>query len=86
MQPLILEGGIGQSDDVSGEGKDFEVMAYHRGPWERERGEALHFSMRPESARHGDPHAAHPLFAPLAWIGCLLAGAVFWIAVFRFIF
>ena len=86
MQLLILEGGIGQSDDASGEGKDFEVMAYHPGPWEREREEALHLSMQPESAWRGDSHAAHPLFAPLAWIACLLAGAVFWVAVFRVFF
>ena len=86
MQPLILEGGIGQSDDASGEGKDFKVMAYHRGPWESDERGALHLGMRPESACHGDSHGAHPLFAPLAWIACLLAGAVFWVAVFRFIF
>jgi hypothetical protein len=61
-------------------------MAYQQGPWESDRGEALHLSMRPDPACHGDRRRAHALFAPLAWIGCLLAGAVFWVAVFRFIF
>ena len=69
-----------------GEGEDFEVMAYHPGPWESDREEPLHLSMGPEPACDGDSHKAHPLFAPLAWIGCLLAGAVFWVAVFRVIF
>ena len=56
MQLLILEGGIGQSDDASGEGKDFEVMAYHPGPWEREREEALHLSMPVQFAAGGAFH------------------------------
>jgi hypothetical protein len=46
----------------------------------------LHLSLRPESTCYGGSHGAHPLFAPLAWIGCLLAGAMFWIAVFRLLF
>ncbi len=28
---------------------------------------------------------AHPFYAPLAWIFCLLLGAAFWIAVIRFV-
>jgi hypothetical protein len=61
-------------------------MAYRQGPWESDERGALHLGIRPDSACHGDSHGAHPLFAPLAWIACLLAGAVFWVAVFRFIF
>jgi hypothetical protein len=58
-------------------------MAYRQRPWGSDR---LGFVMRPEPTGHNDPDRAHPLFAPLAWIGCLLTGAVFWVAVFRFIF
>ncbi len=29
---------------------------------------------------------AHPIFAPLAWVACLLFGAAFWLTVFRWLF
>lgn len=29
---------------------------------------------------------AHPIFAPLAWVACLLFGAAFWLTVARWLF
>jgi len=61
------------------------MMAYHQGPWGSDR-VTLGFGARPEPSCQNDPYRAHPLFAPLAWISCFFAGAVFWVAVFKFIF
>jgi hypothetical protein len=30
--------------------------------------------------------SAHPVFAPLAWIVCFLAGVAFWVALFEYLF
>ena len=71
--------------EVCGNGEDCDVMAFRPGPWESDRG-ALPFSMGPNWLGRDDSSRAHPWLAPLAWICVFLAGAAFWIAVFRFIF
>ncbi len=60
-------------------------MAYHQGPWESDRA-TFHLGMRPKPSRGDEAYRPHPIFAPLAWICCLLIGAAFWLAVYRLIF
>ena len=69
--------------DAYGDGKDCDASV-HPGPWERDRG-ALPFSWQ-QNRLSGDDYEADPQFAALVWIAALLAGATFWVAVFRFIF
>ncbi len=47
---------------------------------------AFDFSGLRQKPLSGDPDRAHPVMAPVAWVLTLLAGAAFWVAVFRVVF
>ncbi len=67
------------------ETKDCDVMGYNAGPWQRDS-VTFGFSEVREKPLSSEPYRAHPILAPVAWIVGLLAGAAFWVAVFRLVF
>jgi len=55
------------------------------GPWEVNNVSCTEGLQR-ESEIHGEQYRAHPLFAPLAWIACLVGGIAFWGALYIIFF
>ncbi len=61
-------------------------MIYRDGPWGSESINLDYRGLRDESEDRSDSYRAHPLFAPLAWTVCFLAGVGFWLALFKLVF
>ena len=61
-------------------------MTYRRGPWESESLSLDFNGFHRDHSSTGDNLAPHPIFAPIAWVVCLLAGAAFWTAIFEVIY
>ncbi len=66
--------------------KDCKVAGFYEGSWQNDKLTSSFRASRQKPSRSSDLFRAHPIFAPVAWVACLLGGAAFWVAVFRTVF
>ncbi len=65
---------------------DCDAMSFDEGPWQSDGGTSGFRGLQQEPWQRIAAPRAHPVFAPLAWLACLLAGAAFWAAVLKLAF
>ena len=61
-------------------------MTYRQTPWESESLSLEFNGLHRKRSSASDNLKPHPIFAPIAWALCLLAGAAFWVAVLSLAF
>ncbi len=66
---------MGNRQSCLAQAEGCDVMGYE-GPWQSDRVPPS----RSETLR------AHPIYAPVAWAVCLIAGAAFWAAVYKVVY